>query len=72
MSVDDVQLSALVGRSLDVSEQLMGAVDALNQRFGRGSVFVASAGIRKAAVQKAQWRSPRYLSRVDELPIAKA
>lgn len=72
VSADDVQLSAFVGRSLDISEQLMGAIDALNQRFGRGSVFVASAGVRKAALQKAQWRSPRYLSRVDELPIAKA
>lgn len=70
--VDEVQMSAFVGRSLEASERLMGAVDELNRRFGRGSVFVASAGVAKAAAQKSAWRSPRYLSRVDELPIARA
>lgn len=70
--VDEVQMSAFVGRSLEASERLMGAVDELNRRFGRGSVFVASTGVAKAAAQKSAWRSPRYLSRVDELPIAQA
>lgn len=70
--VDEVQISAFVGRSLEASEQLMSAVDQLNRRFGRGAVFPGAAGVRKAAAQKAEWRSPRYLSRVDELPVAKA
>lgn len=70
--VDEVQMSAFVGRGLEASERLMGAVDELNRRFGRGSVFVASTGVAKAAAQKSAWRSPRYLSRVDELPIARA
>lgn len=70
--VDGVQLSALPGRPLEVSERLMGAVDTVNRRFGRGSLFVASAGVRRAAAQKAEWRSPRYLSRIEELPIARA
>lgn len=70
--VDEVQLSALAGRPLEVSERLMGAVDTVNRRFGRGSLFVASAGVRRAAAQKAEWRSPRYLSRIEELPIARA
>lgn len=70
--VAGVQLSALPGRPLEVSERLMGAVDTVNQRFGRGSLFVASAGVRRAAAQKAEWRSPRYLSRIAELPIARA
>lgn len=65
-------MSAFVGRSLEGSEQLMSAVDQLNRKFGRGSVFVASAGGAKAAAQKSAWRSPRYLSRVDELPTARA
>lgn len=72
VSVDVLQLSALAGRPVEVSERLMAAVDAVNGRFGRGSVFVASAGVRRAAAQKAEWRSPRYLSRVGELPIARA
>ncbi|WP_436054264.1 DUF4113 domain-containing protein [Phenylobacterium sp. LjRoot225] len=50
----------------------MGAVDLLNRKVGQGSVLVASAGVKKAAAQKAEWRSPLYLWRVDELPIAKA
>ena len=70
--VDEVQMSAFVGRSLETSEQLMSAVDQLNRKFGRGSIFVAAAGVRKAGAQKAEWRSPRYLSRVEELPVAKA
>ncbi len=70
--VDALQLSLLRGRRLAVSDQLMGAVDAVNRRFGRGSLFVASAGVRRAAAQKAEWRSPRYLSRMEELPVARA
>ena len=70
--MDALQLSTLVSRPVEVSARLMAAVDSVNGRFGRGSVFVASAGVRRAAAQKSEWRSPRYLSRVEELPIARA
>jgi DNA polymerase V len=54
------------------SLQLMGAVDALNQRFGRGSVTVASAmhtGGSKTHAGRQERRSPRYTTRLDEIPL---
>jgi DNA polymerase V len=50
----------------------MGALDALNQRFGKGAVSVASAARLEAggsvAAAKQEWRSPRYTTRLDEIP----
>jgi DNA polymerase V len=53
---------------------LMGAVDALNQRFGRGAVSVASAmrGKRPGYDSKRERMSPRYTTRLDEVPVARA
>jgi DNA polymerase V len=58
-------------------EQLMGALDALNQRFGKGAVSVASAVRLEArggsvAAAKQAWRSPRYTTRLGEIPTAHA
>ena len=54
---------------------LMGALDALNRRFGRGAVTVASAA-RQAThsghAAKQERRSPRYTTRLDEIPTARA
>ena len=54
--------------------RLMGTMDALNQRFGRGAVDLASAARppRRAAAPPAsigrqQMRSPRYTTRLDEV-----
>lgn len=56
---------------------LMGALDALNQRFGKGAISVASAARLEAhsgsvAAAKQEWRSPRYTTRLDEIPVARA
>ncbi len=53
---------------------LMDAVDACNRRFGRGSVVSASAGQEKARAwaTKFEMRSPRYTTRLDELPVVRA
>ena len=54
---------------------LMSAVDALNQRFGRGAVSVASA-LRQGQLpgydSKRERMSPRYTTRLDEVPVARA
>jgi len=53
----------------------MGAVDALNQRFGRGAVTVASAmhtGGSKTHAGRQERRSPRYTTRLDEIPLVTA
>lgn len=59
--------------------RLMGALDALNHRYGRGSVSVAStlrappaAGQVPAATSRQAWRSPRCTTRLDEIPVARA
>jgi DNA polymerase V len=55
--------------------RLMGALDALNQRFGRGTVLMASAGL---AGDKRQWsmkqerRTPGYTTRWAEIPVVRA
>jgi DNA polymerase V len=55
--------------------QLMGALDALNQRFGRGAVSVASATrtvtTRTGYIARQERRSPRYTTRLDEIPTAR-
>lgn len=54
------------------SARLMAAVDRLNARFGHGTVFPAAAGTERVWAQRAAHRSPRYTTRLDELPIARA
>jgi DNA polymerase V len=57
----------------DVSRgRLMSAMDGLNQRFGRGTVSLASAGVAsepKRWAIKQERRTPRYTTRWDELLV---
>lgn len=50
--------------------QLMGALDALNHRFGKGAIRIASAqqssGVHASAGRQER-RSPRYTTRLDEI-----
>ncbi|RYG97045.1 MAG: DUF4113 domain-containing protein [Alphaproteobacteria bacterium] len=50
------------------SKRLMGGIDALNGRIGRGTIAPAAAGIRQEWVTKFDMRSPRYTTRIGELP----
>jgi len=52
----------------------MAALDACNARFGRGAVIPAAAGLAtlRPWATKFAMRSPRYTTRVDELPVAHA
>ena len=57
------------------SASLMGALDACNARWGRGTVVPARAGLerqRRGWATKFEMRTPRYTTRVDELPTAHA
>ncbi|RYE88823.1 MAG: Y-family DNA polymerase [Hyphomicrobiales bacterium] len=80
MTVDIVPLEAsqraLIG-SLDRerSGRLMEALDACNAKHGRGAVFSAAAGIarqRNAWITKFDMRSPRYTTRLEEVPTIAA
>lgn len=59
-------------RDRDQSDRLMTALDAINSRFGRGALVPASAGIKKEWQTKFEKRSPRYTTRMEELPVARA
>jgi DNA polymerase V len=52
----------------------MAALDACNRRFGRGAVVPATAGLaeKRDWSTKFEMRSPRYTTRLDELPVVAA
>lgn len=54
------------------SDRLRDALDAINGRFGRGALEPASAGLRREWQTRFERRSPRYTTRLDELPVATA
>jgi DNA polymerase V len=55
---------------LDVAR--MAAMGTLNARFGRGTMFIAAIGTKRAWKLRAEHHSPRYTTRMAELRIARA
>jgi DNA polymerase V len=54
---------------------LMSAMDALNQRYGRGTMTMASAGLgwdRRTWSMKQARRSPGYTTSWADMPVARA
>jgi DNA polymerase V len=59
----------------DARRDLMATLDALNERFGRDAVGIASSAKRSAPsahTSRQERRSPRYTTRLDEVIVAKA
>jgi DNA polymerase V len=57
------------------SQALMSTIDGLNDRYGRGAVQLAGAGLtgdRRSWSMKQERRTPRYTTRWHEMPIARA
>lgn len=55
--------------------RLMTTLDDLNQRYGRGTVLMASAGLagdRRAWEMKQERRTPGYTTSQDDMPVARA
>ncbi|MGI2036214.1 Y-family DNA polymerase [Rhizobium panacihumi] len=52
--------------------RLSKALDAVNDRWGKKTVVLASEGVRRGFEVKADMRTPRYTTRISELPIARA
>ena len=46
----------------------MAAVDQVNAKFGRNTLFPATMGIERGWKLRAAHHSPRYTTRLDELP----
>jgi DNA polymerase V len=53
-------------------DALMNVVDRLNRTMGRDTIAFASQGIERPWKLRADLRSPRYTTRWDELPVARA
>lgn len=66
------QASLFVPESDGRSESLMAAMDAINGRYGRGTMRVAAEGIDKAWRMKRGKLSPRYTTEWSELPEVRA
>jgi DNA polymerase V len=54
------------------SEALMAAMDRLNAEYGRNTLFPAAMGIERGWTLRAAHHSPRYTTRLDELPRVRA
>jgi DNA polymerase V len=55
--------------------QLMSALDGLNQRYGKGTVLMASAGAegkRRVWSMKQERRTPGYTTKWADMPVARA
>ena len=55
--------------------KLMLAMDTLNQRFGKGAVLTASAGldgVRREWSMKQLRKTPAYTTHWDDIPVARA
>ncbi|HDQ44809.1 MAG TPA: Y-family DNA polymerase [bacterium] len=53
-------------------DSLMQAMDQINGRFGAGSVQIASSGIAKNWRMRRSFKSPRYTTQWEDLPVVKA
>ena len=56
-------------------DKLMATLDRLNDRYGRGTVHLASAGLGgdgRTWTMKQQWRTPQYTTCWEDLPVARA
>lgn len=77
LHADDVHQGelALEVESLRDRSQLLTAMDALNKRYGKGTVYVGAAGparAPKAWGMRQERRTPRYTTRWDEMPVVRA
>jgi DNA polymerase V len=55
--------------------QLMSALDGINDRYGRGTVLMASAGLagdKRLWTMKQERRTPGYTTRWEDMPVARA
>jgi DNA polymerase V len=71
LPLDGSQRALIGSMDREYAASLMTALDACNSRWGRGAVFMAAAGIPKQRgwSTKFEMRSPRWTTRIDELPV---
>ncbi len=53
------------------SGEAMRALDLINDRFGKKTMVLASEGVNRPWQLRAEHRSPRYTTRLSDLPIVR-
>ena len=66
----DASRAWVVKHDREKRERLMEAIDGLNTRYGRRTVYPAGAGVRQGWVTRAERRSAGFTTRIQELPSA--
>ena len=49
----------------------LGALDQVNDRFGKKTMVLASEGVKRPWQLRADHRSPRYTTRISDLPVVR-
>ena len=58
-------------KMLESSNDLMKVMDSINQRYGRGSLSLASNGEKSTWKAKSNFKSPNYTTCWEDLPLVK-
>lgn len=69
---EDLAPQDLFAHELAAGAKVSAALDAVNDRWGKKAVVVASEGFRRSFETKADMRSPRYTTRISDLPTVRA
>ena len=72
---DTEQAASHAPRASNARAQLMTALDSLNERYGRGTLKLASAGLVGAPrnwTMKQELRTPAYTTRWEDMPVVRA
>lgn len=69
--IETVQRSLLPAIDRERRRKLGEALDAVNHRYGRGTLYPAAAGIKRGWSTKFEMRSPAFTTQWTELPIAR-
>lgn len=62
----------LFAHQQEKSVKLSSALDAVNDKWGKKTVILASEGLKQTFATKADMRSPRYTTRIADLPVARS
>ncbi|MDZ4128825.1 MAG: DUF4113 domain-containing protein, partial [Hydrogenophaga sp.] len=75
LELDSVDHGSTTARAPGARPQLMAALDSLNERYGRGTIKLASAGagvVPRNWTMKQELRTPAYTTRWEDMPIVRA
>jgi DNA polymerase V len=64
-------LFEVADKSVERSHAVMQALDAVNARFGKKTMVLASEGMERPWAMRSAYRSRRYTTRISDLPVVR-